>query len=100
MAKARAASYDPEARAEFSAAVRWYGRRSRAAGPAFRAAVRRQVGLVLQFPGLGELEDEPHRIVLVEGFPYAIIYRETPDGIRVVAVAHAAREPGHWAGRE
>ena len=36
---------------------------------------------------------------LMNGFPYLVIYEEVPDGLRVVAVSHAARRPGSWRNR-
>ncbi len=36
---------------------------------------------------------------LTVGFPYLVIYEEIPDGVRVVAMPHAARRPGYWRNR-
>ena len=32
-------------------------------------------------------------------FPYALVFKITPDGIRVLAVAHHSREPGYGRDR-
>ena len=92
-------SYNAEARAELSAAGRWYEERSRNAGPAFLAAVERLLDAILQFPQAHEQDDEHRRTAKVDGYPYTVVYRETTRGVRVVAVAHTSREPGYWAER-
>ena len=100
MAKAKTVSYNPAARAELADAGRWYHERSLNAGPEFLAAVERLLETILLFPQMYALNDDARREARVEGYPYSVAYRETSLGIRVVAVAHAAREPGYWAGRE
>jgi len=32
-------------------------------------------------------------------FPYSLIYTESGDEIRILAVAHHSRRPGYWRGR-
>ena len=32
-------------------------------------------------------------------FPYSLIYRAMPDGLRILVVAHQHRRPGYWRGR-
>lgn len=32
-------------------------------------------------------------------FPYAVVFIELGDEIRVLAIAHTSREPGFWRGR-
>jgi len=39
------------------------------------------------------------RRVLVRGFPFALVYLELAEEIRVIAVAHAKRRPGYWRRR-
>ena len=99
MAKANTYTTSAAARSEIVAAVRWNEARSRHAGPAFRAAVRRLLELLVQFPGLGELHDDTLRVAQVEGYSYIVVYRETTRGVRVIAVAHTSREPDYWADR-
>jgi hypothetical protein len=35
----------------------------------------------------------------VPRFPYRVVYRNRPDEIVVVAVAHLRRRPGYWKNR-
>jgi hypothetical protein len=32
-------------------------------------------------------------------FPYAVVYRDQPERIEIVAVANGARRPGYWRDR-
>jgi toxin ParE1/3/4 len=47
--------------------------------------------------------DLPDDIVVrrapVRAFPYRLVYLRTATALRVLAVAHDAREPGYWTGR-
>jgi plasmid stabilization system protein ParE len=40
------------------------------------------------------------RRAVAQRFPYVIFFRELPDSVEVIAVAHAAREPGYWLKRK
>ncbi len=35
----------------------------------------------------------------VHRFPYALLYFEQPEVVRVLAIAHERRRPGYWRGR-
>ena len=52
--------------------------------------------LISDFPRIGAPIGGARR-VRVPGFPYYVVYRAPPQGLRVLAVAHAKRKPGHWA---
>lgn len=39
------------------------------------------------------------RRVLLERFPYAVVFIETEDVVHVIAVAHFRREPSYWRDR-
>ena len=39
------------------------------------------------------------RVIHRRRFPYAVVYIELDNEIRVLAVAHTSREPGFWRGR-
>jgi toxin ParE1/3/4 len=39
------------------------------------------------------------RRMLLDDFPYDVVYRTTAAGLRVVAVAHQKRRPGYWRAR-
>lgn len=91
-----------EARAEYRAAVAWYGERSTAAA----------IGLVdAVAEGLRTIEETPLawptwrggfvRRRVLRRFPYSLFYVVSPEReqIVIVAVAHHSRSPGYWLSR-
>jgi plasmid stabilization system protein ParE len=52
------------------------------------------------FPRLLDLpEDLMVRRALLPRFPYAVIFMDLGEHVRVLAVAHAKRRPGYWLDR-
>ena len=52
------------------------------------------------FPRLLDVPDDlVIRRALLPRFPYAVIFMELEDHVRVLAVAHAKRRPGYWLDR-
>jgi plasmid stabilization system protein ParE len=95
---------DKAAEEELTAAVSWYEARRPGLGQDFLAAVDATCELMRRFPKIGSLkrQNAPRKEVRrlgVEGFPFSIMYREFPEGIYVVAVAHDKRRPGYWKNR-
>jgi hypothetical protein len=39
------------------------------------------------------------RRVLLSKFPYAVLFLELADDIRIIAIAHLKREPEYWLNR-
>ena len=39
------------------------------------------------------------RRMVLQRFPYLILFRETAAGVEIVAVAHGRRRPGYWRDR-
>lgn len=39
------------------------------------------------------------RRVLLSKFPYAVLFLELADDIRIIAVAHLKRDPEYWLNR-
>ena len=88
------------AEAEYGAAAEWYGERSLAAADGFTQAVAAAFRRILDRPEWGAACDDVHRLVIVRGYPYQIIYRMAADSsILVVAVAHCSRRPDYWVQR-
>jgi len=88
------------AEAEYQAAAEWYAQRSPAVADGFTEAVAAAFRRILDRPEWGAACDDDHRLVIVRGYPYQIIYRMAADNsILVVAVAHCSRRPAYWAGR-
>jgi plasmid stabilization system protein ParE len=88
------------AEAEYAAAADWYAARSLAAADGFTEAVAAAFRRILERPEWGAACDDAHRLVIVRGYPYQIIYRLAADNlILVIAVAHCSRRPDYWVQR-
>jgi len=96
---------EPEARQELGDAARWYEDQRLGLGQRFLGAVEAALDRLAVLPAAGT--PVPHvsfdlavRRTPVERFPYHVVYLETQDAIRVLAVAHNRRKPGYWLGRQ
>jgi plasmid stabilization system protein ParE len=87
------------ARREAQQATRWYAMRSLRAAREFRdellASFARAVRSPLQYPEYLS----GTRKMLLEKFPYSIVYFDWRNEIFIVAVAHTKRRPGYWIRR-
>lgn len=97
-------AFDPEAEEEFLEAIGWYVERSKAVARRFIAAVERASSDLSdwprRFPALDQPETEPPvRRARLRRFPYALVFVELPNEIRVIAVAHLRRRPLYWVSR-
>jgi toxin ParE1/3/4 len=87
------------ARLEFLAEVVYYAEVEAGLGAHFSAAVEEAAARALAFPESGSPFRSNTRRVLVNGFPFSLVYRPEPDGIVILAVAHHARYPYYWRSR-
>jgi plasmid stabilization system protein ParE len=95
---------DPEARQEFLAAVDRYTARDGAVAVRFVAVIDRAPSRIRAEPRtLPLVRDVPPamggRAVLVERFPYSVVFLEFDSEIRILAFAHGRRQPGYWKDR-
>lgn len=86
---------------ELDAAVRWYEEKRPGLGGELFDAPTNALSRVAQNPEIGVRisADTRTRRLLVQKFPYHIVYRLTETEIIVVAVAHLKRRPGYWKHR-
>ncbi|MBZ5527024.1 MAG: type II toxin-antitoxin system RelE/ParE family toxin [Acidobacteriia bacterium] len=77
----------------------WYHERSARAAEAFVAELERAIAAIATAPQRWPRSEEGVRRFPLLRFPFWVIYRETSDSIRIVAVAHARRRPGYWRAR-
>lgn len=94
-------SLSDQAQADADSAIDWYiGEGAFIAADDFINEIERALGLLRQFPALGEGGGaRKARSFPLHGFPYSLIYRLQGDTIRIIAVAHQSRRPAYWAGR-
>jgi len=84
--------------------VAWYEERNPGLGQELLDAARTCFQRIRAQPSLGgpvpgvPAETGARRLLLGR-FPYAVIYIELGDELRVLAFAHLRRRPGHWRNR-
>lgn len=91
--------FDVAAYAELLETQAWYAHRGPEAARKFLEAVEEARLRIAEGPERWPRSDEEHRKVRVVGFPYSLVYLPEERPVRIVAVAHAARNPGYWMGR-
>jgi plasmid stabilization system protein ParE len=91
----------PEAARELKEAATWYESRQTGLADRFLDEFDALLPQIRQnpaaFPCLADIPaDLDVRRALMTRFPYALVFLETQDELRVVAVAHGKRRPGYW----
>jgi len=92
-------TYHPEASNEIDEAYSWYAMRSTQAADGFYGELFPALDMVHQQPGLFPPYLLGTRRVVLDRYPFSVVFRELPRKIQIVAVAHAKRRPGYWAKR-
>ncbi len=93
-------SFHRLARRELDEAAQYYEAESPGLGSKYLDAVEACVRGVVEFPAAGAVIRDHVRRKLVHGFPYAVLYREIPGRVRILAIMNLKRRPMYWAGRE
>jgi len=96
--------YEPEALEELEEAAAWYERARRGLGHRFVArvddAVHRITEVPQSFPVMLRLDSTfVVRRVLLDRFPYGVIFLPLSSEARILAIAHLHRRPNYWKGR-
>ena len=93
-----------EALDELSAAAEWYDARRYGLGDRFLGEVQVVAEAIrsrpASFPQLAEtLTDLAIRRALLPRFPYALVFLELQEEIRIIAAAHTKRDSRYWLDR-
>jgi plasmid stabilization system protein ParE len=91
--------FHPEAMIEAEAAVAWYRERSFRAAEVFVRELENAMAAIAEAPHRWPMYEFGCRRFLLQRFPYLVIYRDKPQSIEVLAVAHGRRRPGYWRPR-
>lgn len=91
--------FHEHASAEYEAAFEWYFLRSEFAASRFAEEVNRAIGQISESPKRWPETIHHARKFILRQFPFAVLYREVPSGIQVLAIAHGHRKPGYWKSR-
>jgi len=89
----------PAAAQDTVQAARWYAKHSARAAAAFREEISRAIEQVRANPQRWLAGPHGTRRLLMRTFPFALVYRELPGAIQLLAVAHGHRRPGYWKDR-
>lgn len=87
------------ARTEALEATAWYAEQSDAIAENFLGMLDSVMEMLRRFPEAGFAAADGTRSVPVPDFPYRAHYLLRDDVLRVLALAHARREPGYWRRR-
>lgn len=85
-------------------ATRWYDAQRVGLGEEFLTAIEAVLTRIEANADAGsqipQVADDDIRRLLVQRFPYQVIYIRLIDRIQILAIAHERRRPGYWVGRE
>lgn len=89
----------PEAEADLEDAARWYEQRRGGLGKEFLDEVLRTLGTIEGNPELYARVHGDIRRAMLNRFPFGVFYLIESEGVVVVAVLHASRDPARWKER-
>jgi len=92
--------FHPATGHELTDSARYYESKLPGLGVDFLGEFRRLLGLLNENPEIGAVVEAPYRRIVLNRFPFSVVYRIKGSTLRVVAVAHQRRMPGYWKGRE
>jgi len=96
-------SISDEAELELKQAAQWYEDRVPALGGGFLDQILDALDDIAKHPGRYPREPGRHgreiRRLLLDRFPYSIVYEVIGRRVVVLAIAHTARRPGYWKRR-
>jgi plasmid stabilization system protein ParE len=91
--------FTPAARADLISALNWYETHASHVTPQFRNALRAILGRIAENPKQFPVEYRETSRALLRRFPYFVVFRETEEGVYVIAVFHTSRNPITWQSR-
>ena len=85
---------------ELNEAAQYYDGEEPRLGSSFLQEVDRCLQSIEAQPEAGVILRGSVRRRLLRRFPYALLYKIQPSGIRILAVMNLIRRPTYWVGRE
>jgi len=85
---------------ELNEAAQYYDGEEPRLGSSFLQEVDRCLQSIEAQPEAGVILRGSVRRRLLRRFPYALLYKIQPSGIRILAVMNLKRRPTYWVGRE
>ena len=96
----REISYHPQAADEMIAAAAWYRERQKLLADEFVDEFTKVINFMQYFPESGLIVQGEARRILMNRFPYAVVYLHNSEELKIVALSHLSRRPGYWAKRK
>jgi len=96
---AKTIEYLSEARVDFDESFDWYAQRSVGAAIGFVSAVDEVIDQVTADPQRFPFTHGGCQYCLLNRYPFRVVFRDEPDQLVIVAIAHAKRRPGYWHSR-
>ena len=93
-------SYHPEAEQELFHSINYYENKTAGLGNEFLLEVEKTIDLINSFPELGTPFANSERRMLLNRFPFEIIYSIQGKQIIIYAFMHLNRKPGYWRTRK
>ena len=91
--------FDPAASRELDEAADYYDLQSPGLGERFLDVVYGELEGLLEFPESSGVQLGQTRRLVLERFPYSVMYWTDGEIIAVSAIAHQSRRPGYWQDR-
>ena len=85
---------------ELNEAAQYYDGETPGLGLSFIREVERCLQSIAEMPEAGVILAGTVRRRLLRRFPYALLYKINPGGVRILAVMNLRRRPTYWVGRE
>jgi len=89
----------PAALAEAMDQEDYYEDRQEGLGVEFQAVLAADLDRIQRNPAAVKRWDGPYQKLFMKRFPFAVIFRERTDAIRVIAIKHHSRDPDYWKHR-
>jgi plasmid stabilization system protein ParE len=91
--------YHPGSKGESKEAVDWYWDRSRVAALDFSSELKSALSRLREAPSTYSPYLHGTRRILLNRFPFFVVFRERLRDIQIIAISHAKRRPGYWRKR-
>ena len=99
MARSKPYRLHPLAWQEIEGGDNWYRQRSPQASTDFVAEVFSAIESICQAPDRWPKHFCGTRRIILDRFPFSIVYLDAAEVVNIVAVAHSKRKPGYWKRR-
>jgi len=95
----KSVEFHEEAAREFLAAFDWYLERNELVAARFADRVTEAIELIAESPQRWQAYSHDTRKFVLQRFPFVLVYRELPNVIQILAIAHGHRRAGYWKKR-